>query len=62
MELEFDPIADAACSGIPAAGAATNQQIEPGTTADYNTEGHLVSIEILSVPRPGLGRALGQVA
>ncbi|NBC14698.1 MAG: DUF2283 domain-containing protein [Gammaproteobacteria bacterium] len=62
MKLEFDPAADAAYFEISTADVATTKQIEPGIMADYDAEGHLVGIEVLSVSKRDLGRTLDQVA
>jgi len=62
MKLEFDPIADAAYFEISTADVATTKQIEPDIMADYDAEGHLVGIEVLSVSKRDLGRTLDQVA
>jgi len=52
MKLEFDPAADAAYFEIsPAEGVRWTKEIEPGIIADYDAEGHLVGIEILSVSK-----------
>jgi uncharacterized protein YuzE len=62
MKLEFDPIADAAYFEISAAEVATTKQIEPGIMADYDEEGRLVGIEVLSVSKRDLGGTLDEVA
>ncbi len=49
MKLEFDPAADAAYFEISDTGVAMTKEIEPGINADYDAEGHLVGIEVLSV-------------
>jgi len=51
MKLEFDPIADAAYFEISVAEVATTKEIEPGIIGDYDAEGHLVAIELLSVSK-----------
>jgi uncharacterized protein YuzE len=51
MKLEFDPVADAAYFEISAADVATTREIEPGIIADYDADGHLVGIEVLSVSK-----------
>jgi uncharacterized protein YuzE len=51
MKLEFDPVADAVYFEISAAEVATTKEIEPGIIADYDAEGHLVRIEVLSVSK-----------
>ena len=51
MKLEFDPSADAAYFAITDHEIADTREIEPGIMADYDAEGHLVSIEVLSVSK-----------
>lgn len=51
MKLEFDPIADAVYFEISFAEVATTKEIEPGIIGDYDAEGHLVGIEVLSVSK-----------
>jgi uncharacterized protein YuzE len=62
MKLEFDPAADAAYFEIAPAAVETTKEIEPGTIADYDAEGHLVGIEILSVRKRARSQSLEQVA
>ncbi|WP_309293447.1 DUF2283 domain-containing protein [Azonexus sp.] len=45
------PIADAVYLEISDAEVETTRQIEPGIMADYNAQGHIVGIEILSVSK-----------
>jgi len=49
MKLEFDPIADAAYLEISDKEVESTRQIEPGIVADYDADGHIVGIEILSI-------------
>jgi len=51
MKLEFDPAADTAYFEIAPAEVETTREIEPGIVADYDAEGRLVAIEILSVSK-----------
>jgi uncharacterized protein YuzE len=51
MKLEFDPLADAAYFEISAAEVETSRELEPGIIADYNAEGRIVGIEVLSISR-----------
>ncbi|MCL2345746.1 MAG: DUF2283 domain-containing protein [Desulfobulbus sp.] len=51
MKLEFDPIADAAYLEISDSEVETTRQIEPGIMADYDAQGHLIGIEILSLSK-----------
>ena len=62
MKLEYDPVADAAYFEISSAEVAETRQIEPGITADYDADGHLVGIEVLYVRKRDLGNALDRVA
>lgn len=58
MNIDLDPTADAAYCEIPAAEIETTKQIEPGIIADYDAQGHVVGIEVLSVTKLGLSAAL----
>lgn len=60
MKLEFDPAADAAYFEISPTEVETTKEIEPGIIADYDADGHLVGIEILSVSKRAPRAALGQ--
>lgn len=51
MKLEFDPIADSAYLAISENEVATTKEIEPGIIADYDENGSLIGIEILSVSK-----------
>lgn len=51
MKLEFDPQADAAYLEISGAEIESTREIEPGILADYDAEGHIVGIEILSISK-----------
>ena len=51
MKLEFDPAADAAYFEIIPAEVASTRELEPGILGDYDADGHLVGIEVLSVSR-----------
>ena len=62
MKLEFDPVADAAYFEISAAEIETTKEIEPGIIADYDADGHMVGIEVLSVSRRGLPKDLDRAA
>jgi uncharacterized protein YuzE len=54
MKLEFDPIADAAYLEISDSEIEATRQIEPGIIADYDAQGHIVGIEILSISKRAL--------
>ncbi len=62
MKLEFDPTADAAYFEISDADVAETREIEPGIHADYDAEGHLVGIEVLSISKRSLPEALRKAA
>jgi len=51
MKLEFDPQADAAYLEISDMEIKTTREIEPGIIADYDDEGHVVGIEVLSISK-----------
>jgi uncharacterized protein YuzE len=51
MKLEFHPVTDAVYFEICATEVATTKEIEPGIIADYDADGHLVGIEVLSVSK-----------
>jgi uncharacterized protein YuzE len=51
MKLEFDPVAYAAYFEISVAEVATTKEVERGIIGDYDAEGHLVGIEVLSVSK-----------
>ena len=62
MKLEFDPTADAAYFEISSAQVERTEEIEAGINADYDSEGHLVGIEVLSVSKRNLAESLDKVA
>jgi len=62
MKLEFDPAADAAYFETSAAEIETTKEVEPGIIADYDGDGHIVGIEVLSVSKRGLPTAVDQAA
>ena len=51
MKLEFDPTADAAYLEISDTEIETTRQLEPGIIVDYDAQGHVVGIEILSLSK-----------
>ena len=51
MKLEFDPQADAAYLEISDGEIEATREIEPGIIADYDAQGHIVGIEILSISK-----------
>jgi uncharacterized protein YuzE len=62
MKFEFDPIADAAYLEISSAEVEITRQIEPGVMADYDAQGHIVGIEILSISKRALSAPLPKAA
>ncbi len=62
MKLEFDPKADAAYFEISSAQVERTEEIEPGINADYDAEGHLIGIEVLSVSKRNLPETFKKVA
>ena len=62
MKLEFDPMADAAYFEISPAQVERTEEVEPGINADYDAEGHLVGIEVLSVSKRNVSKTFGEVA
>jgi uncharacterized protein YuzE len=62
MKLEFDPTADAAYFEISSSPVERTEEIEPGINADYDSDGHLVGIEVLSVSKRNLSGAFDKVA
>ena len=53
MKLEFDPQADAAYLEISDAEIETTKQLEPGIIVDYDAQGQIVGIEVLSISKRG---------
>lgn len=62
MKLEFDPEADAAYFEISPSAVATTREIEPGILGDYDADGHLVGLEVLSVSKRSKLPALDEAA
>jgi len=62
MKLEFDPLADAAYLEISNAEIETTREIEPGIVVDYDAQGHIVGIEVLSISKRGMTAPLKQAA
>lgn len=53
MKLEFDRKTDSAYLEISAGEIVRTQQLEPGVIIDYDAEGSVVGIEILSISKRG---------
>jgi uncharacterized protein YuzE len=51
MKLEFDPIADALYLEISDREVEKSEQIKPGVILDYDAEGNVVGVEVLSVSK-----------
>lgn len=62
MKLEFDPQADAAYLEISDMEIVTTREIEPGIIADYDAEGHIVGIEVLSISKRTIPAPIKQAA
>lgn len=62
MKLEFDPAADAAYFEIAPGEVADTREIEPGIIGDYDSEGHLLGIEVLSVSKRSIYQNVGEAA
>lgn len=62
MKLEFDPQADAAYLEISDAEVETTKQIEHGIMVDYDREGHIVGIEVLSVSKRAMHASIKEAA
>jgi uncharacterized protein YuzE len=62
MKLEFDPVADAAYFEISNAEIVITREIEPGVMGDYDAEGHLVGVEVLSVSTRGANLPMRRAA
>ncbi len=62
MKLEFDPAADAAYFEISNTPVVVTREIEAGVMGDYDAEGHLVGIEVLSVSQRGANLPLKRAA
>ena len=62
MKLEFDPVADAAYFEISSSDVEVTKEIEPGIIVDYDKDGHIVGIEVLSVSRRGISESISKVA
>ena len=62
MKLEFDPVADAAYFEISSAEVEATKEIEPGIIVDYDKEGHVVGVEVLSVSKRGTPDTIGKAA
>ena len=62
MKLEFDPVADAAYFEISSAEVDQTKEIEPGIIIDYDEEGHIVGIEVLSVSKRGIPDFINKAA
>lgn len=62
MKLEFDPVADAMYFEISNKEIAATKEIEPGIMGDYDTDGHLVGIEVLAVSKRDRATATSEAA
>jgi uncharacterized protein YuzE len=62
MKLEFDPTADAAYFEISPAEVETTKEIESGIIVDYDKDGHVIGIEVLSVSKRNLSDSISTAA
>jgi uncharacterized protein YuzE len=51
MKVEFDPMADTAYLELLEGEVAKSKQLETGVIADFDAEGRLLGIEVLSVSK-----------
>jgi uncharacterized protein YuzE len=62
MKLEFDPVADAAYFEISSADVEETKEIEPGIIVDYDKNGHVVGVEVLSVSKRNISESISKAA
>ena len=62
MKLEFDPVADAAYFEISLAEVEETKEIEPGILVDYDKNGHVVGVEVLSVSKRNVPDSISKAA
>ena len=62
MKLEFDPVADAAYFEISSSDVEKSEEIEPGIIVDYDINGHVIGIEVLSVSKREMSESLSKAA
>jgi uncharacterized protein YuzE len=62
MKLAFDPATDAGYFELSPTVVTKTKAIEPGIVADYDVDGHLVGIKVLSASERARRQALDQVA
>ena len=62
MKLEFDPVADAAYFEISSADVEATKEIEPGIIVDYDKDGHVIGIEVLSVSKRSISKSIRKAA
>ncbi len=62
MKFEFDPIADAAYFEISSADVETTKEIETGIIVDYDKNGLVVGVEVLSVSKRGVIEPISKAA
>lgn len=51
MKLEFDPIADALYLELSDHDVETSEEVKPGIVLDYDAQGDIVGVEVLSVSK-----------
>ena len=62
MKLEFDPVADAAYFEISSADVEETKEIEPGIIVDYDKNGHVIGVEVLSVSKRNISDSISKAA
>lgn len=62
MKFEFDPQADAAYLEISDAEVESTRQIENGIMVDYDHNGHIVGIEVLSISKRAMHASIKEAA
>ena len=62
MKLEFDPVADAAYFEISSADVEETKEIEPGIIVDYDKNGHVIGVEVLSVSKRNISESISKAA
>ena len=62
MKLEFDPAADAAYFEISSADVEETKEIEPGIIVDYDKNGHVIGVEVLSVSKRNISESISKAA
>lgn len=62
MKLEFDPIADALYLELSDHDVEKSEEIKPGVILDYDANGNVIGLEVLSVSKRSNDSALLKIA